>query len=78
MKFSGEITFFLAEEEIRKSIWDTILKEEEKKLYKEADPDQEKLQKDEINKFNTPEVSNISKNFAIISLCPKISKIILP
>ena len=43
-------------------------------MYKEADPDQDKLKKDEINKFNTPEVSNISKNFAIIVLYPKTSK----
>ena len=74
MKFTGNFEIFLENENQRKSIWEEKLTEEEKKMYKEADPDQEKQQKDAINKFNTPEVSNISSNFAIIAFYPKKGK----
>ncbi len=69
--YSDQSEDSLLPHEVFKGIWEKDIDKEEKKLFKELQPDTKKLevnskQIDDINDFNTPNVDSISSNFAII------------
>jgi len=64
----------LQDGELRKLVWDK-LSEDEKKMYREAGPDEE-VQRgtDELMKFNTPEVGDVSEHFGLLEIVPDLGR----